>query len=284
MSKLRGKKPEEKNPRLKALMFGPAGVGKTTAAIQMPKPYVIDCEGGTSHYGEIIEKKGGAVFETTSMTDVIEEVRALASEKHDYLTLVVDPFTAIYDTELERAEKVVGSDFGRHYGQANKTAKRLYHLLSQLDMNVVVTCHSKNVYGDGMKLAGTTFDGWKRLDYLFDTVFSLDRDPKNKKLRIAKVAKTRLVEFPDQDVFPWSYDELARRYGDDKLTRHAETIDLPNDEQLAQFRGLYEKLSDAELKRLKISTVIKSIDEVDDLPASRLQKGIDLMSKHLKGV
>ena len=41
---LRARKPEAVTKRLKLFMFGPAGVGKTTAAIQFPNSYIIDCE------------------------------------------------------------------------------------------------------------------------------------------------------------------------------------------------------------------------------------------------
>jgi flagellar biosynthesis GTPase FlhF len=44
---LRAKKPEAVEKRLKLFMYGPAGVGKTTAAIQFPNAYIIDCEKGT---------------------------------------------------------------------------------------------------------------------------------------------------------------------------------------------------------------------------------------------
>ena len=41
---LRAKKPETVEKRLKALFYGAAGVGKTTAAIQLSSPYLIDTE------------------------------------------------------------------------------------------------------------------------------------------------------------------------------------------------------------------------------------------------
>ena len=49
-------------------------------------------------------------------------------------------------------------DFGRHYGEANKIMKRLANLIMALDMNVVVTAHSKKEYGDNLKVLGHTFD------------------------------------------------------------------------------------------------------------------------------
>ena len=41
---LRAKKPEQIRKRLKLLMYAASGVGKTTAAIQFPKAYIIDTE------------------------------------------------------------------------------------------------------------------------------------------------------------------------------------------------------------------------------------------------
>ena len=147
-------------------------------------------------------------------------------------------------------------------------------------MNVIVTAHSKNEYGDEMKIVGKTFDGWKRLDYLFDLVFELTRTPSGKS-RVATVRKSRLEEFPDQESFDWSYDELARRYGADKLERQASVISLADDALVDEFKRLYEKLSEAEIKRLKISRVVSSVDDVKDLTSDRVEKGIEIMKTHL---
>src|SRR4051812_49021638 len=51
---LRARKPEAVTKRLKLFMFGPAGVGKTTAAIQFPNSYVIDCEKGVENYDRLV--------------------------------------------------------------------------------------------------------------------------------------------------------------------------------------------------------------------------------------
>ena len=150
---LRARKPEAVTKRLKLFMFGPAGVGKTTAAIQFPNSYIIDCERGTENYDKLITDSGSAVFQTTDMHEVIAEVKSLLTEKHDYRTLVIDPITTIYNDLLEKCEAQVGTDFGRHYGAANKTMKRLANLIMALDMNVVVTAHAKTEYGENLAQA-----------------------------------------------------------------------------------------------------------------------------------
>ena len=71
MSALRAKKPEAVTKRLKLFMFGPAGVGKTTAAIQFPNSYIIDCEKGTENYDKIITQSGSSVFQTTDIGDAL---------------------------------------------------------------------------------------------------------------------------------------------------------------------------------------------------------------------
>src|SRR3954451_20858633 len=206
---LRARKPEAVNKRLKLFMFGPAGVGKTTAAIQFPNSYIIDCERGTENYEKLINASGSAVLQTTDMVDVNQEVKSLLTERHEYRTLVIDPITTAYNDLLEKCEQKVGSDFGRHYGEANKQMKRLANLIMALDMNVVVTAHSKKEYGDNLKVLGQTFDGWRQLDYWFDLVVELGK--KGKK-RFAKVVKTRVESFPDEDIFEWSYDAVKKRY------------------------------------------------------------------------
>ena len=69
MSALRARKPEAVTKRLKLFMFGPAGVGKTTAAIQFPNSYIIDCERGAENYDKLITQSGSAVFQTNDIND-----------------------------------------------------------------------------------------------------------------------------------------------------------------------------------------------------------------------
>src|SRR5580692_879916 len=178
-SKLRGKKPSdaEKNKRFKAFFYGSAGVGKTMASIGFPKPYRIDTEKGAenSQYCKLLNDNGGSIFQTSDFDEVTKEVKILLSEKHDYKTLIIDPLTTIYNDLLDKAAISMGTEFGRHYGEANKHMKKLISLLLKLDMNVIITSHSKTEYGDNMKVVGSTFDCYKKIDYLFDLVLNIQK-------------------------------------------------------------------------------------------------------------
>ena len=281
---LRGKKPEDRKQRLKLLLSGEAGVGKTSAAIQMPRPYIIDTEQGSVHYGELIEKAVGAVFEAKRFDDIVAEVRALMTEEHDYLTLVIDPITVVYNELLDEGEKKVGTEFGRHYGYANKQFKRLCNLLTTIDMNVVITAHEKNEFGEKLEVIGKTFDGYKKLDYIFDLWLQLERDRPRKDvknaMRYAVVRKTRLAEFPDQDRFEWSYELIRQRYGAERLEKGTQTIELGTTDQVERFRYLLNTLSDSEVMALKIDKALKDVEDVADLPADRIAKGIRLIEEY----
>jgi len=271
---LRAKKPEAVEKRLKLFMFGPAGSGKTTAAIQMPQSYIIDCERGAENYDKLITDSGSVVFQTTDIQEVIAEVKALLTTKHDYRTLVIDPITTIYNDLLDKSELKVGSDFGRHYGAANKEMKRLANLIMSLDMNVVVTAHAKKEYGQNLAVIGQTFEGWKQLDYIFDLVISLDK--KGKK-RFAKVSKTRLSDaFPDEDVFEWSYPAVKERYDrlyPGVLDREAGVVPFATPEQVKELNYLLD------LVKLPEGTVDKwmskaGVDKFEEMPGAVIQKCI----------
>src|SRR2546428_5355434 len=94
---LRARKPEAVSKRVKLFMFGPAGVGKTAAAIQFPNSYIIDGERGTENYDKLITASGSVVFQTTDINEVLAEVKALLTVKHDFRTLVIDPITPIFN-------------------------------------------------------------------------------------------------------------------------------------------------------------------------------------------
>ena len=245
---LRGKKPEVIEKRLKVLFYGAPGVGKTTAAIQFPKPYLIDTEKGSENdqYVKLINESGGLVFKTADFDDFTTEVRSLLNEKHEYKTLIIDPLTILYKDLLDKCSKNRISDkdpdgtaFGGHYSVANKKMDQLLNLLLLLDMNVIITSHSKNEYGANLTVLGQTFDCYKKLDYLFD--LSLEVQKRGKE-RVAIIRKTRIENFPDGEVFPFSYKEIAKRYGHEMLEKEAKSQELASLDQVIEVKRLIELL------------------------------------------
>lgn len=276
---LKGKKPEEVTPRLKAFFYGAAGVGKTLAAIQFPKPYIIDSEGATEkpQYVRAIEKAEGAVLRTGDFDELFAEVKELMRVQHEYKTLVIDSMTLFYSDLLEKAEHKVGTEFGRHYGEANKRMKHLLNLLFRIDMNVIITSHSKNEYSDGLKVVGQTFDCYKKLDYLFDLVFEIAQRGEK---RVAIVRKSRFESFHNNDVFPFSYAELADRYGREVVERDSKVEELANEDDVARAVKLIGLL------KIPETTVQKWLDKarsssLDEMPKSAITKCIDHMQKQI---
>lgn len=278
---LRAKKPEAIEKRLKALFYGGAGVGKTTAAIQFPKPYLIDTEKGAENdqYTKLIQKAGGVVFQTTDFNDLMIEVKALLTEKHEYKTLIIDPLTTLYNDLLDKSALKNGTDFGRHYSDANKQIKHLLNLLLRLDMNVIITSHAKNEYGQNMSVLGQTFDCYKKLDYLFDLVFEIQKRGKD---RVALVKKSRIEKFPDAETFPFSYDDIAQRYGKEVLERDAIAQELAEEAQVKELVRLIDLIKVPE--EISQKWLDKSSSEKwEEMPRDAIQKCIDHLKSKIQG-
>ncbi len=278
---LRAKKPSVTECRLKALFYGASGVGKTFASVQFPRPYIIDTEGSTNkpQYVREIEKVGGVVLVTTDFDEMVNEVRELLTTKHEYKTLVIDSLTLLYNDLLDKAERKVGTEFGRHYGEANKRMKQLLNLLFRIDLNVIITCHSKNEYGQNLAVLGQTFDGYKKLDYLFDLVFEIqERGDK----RIGIVKKSRFDTFQNRDTFPFCYEEIADRYGRAVIERESVAQELATNDQVKEIARLIDLLKVPE------ETFQKWLDKAgseswEDMQKDSIQKCIDHLKLKIQG-
>lgn len=272
--------PEKLARRLKLMMYGEPGVGKTMAAIQFPNSYIIDGERGTDHYGDIVRASNSVVLQTTSHNEVIDQVRALLSEEHEYRTLVIDPISTIYSDLLDQCEEKVGDSNARHFGEAQKHMKRVANLMTALDMNIVVTAHAKPEYGPNLTRVGTTFDGWRRLPYVFDVVVELVRQGKK---RMARVTKSRIETFPDGEMFPWSYEEVKNRYDEATLEREAQKVELATEEQILRLRRLLHQLSADRLEALKVDRWFSKagVSEWSDMPADIMDKCISRLEQEV---
>ncbi|MBP9706787.1 MAG: AAA family ATPase [Oligoflexales bacterium] len=288
---LRGKKPEVVVKRLKMFVYGPAGVGKTTAAIQFPNAYIIDTERGTDFYSNTIIKSNSVVFQSNNSSEILEELKALLTEKHPYKTLIIDPVTQLYNAIQEKWSRIFEEsqkeekksetqDFGmRFWGKVKSEMKQIQRILVRLDMNVIMTAHQKDVYGDNFKKLGVTFDSMKGDDYLFDLIFRLEKRGKE---RISKTEKERSEigenKFPAE--FQWSYENFCKFYGKDILEKESAPIALANQEQVKKLEHLLRvvKVEDEVIQKWKTKA---DVDSWVEMTQDQIEKCITFLNNKI---
>lgn len=250
MSKLKAVAPASVKPaKPKMLIFGKAGYGKTWASLDFPKVYYIDTEGGATRaeYQDKLKKAGGAYLGVSEgsldFEVIIAQIQALATEKHEYKTLVIDSITKIYNEYIGKEAERLGKDdvFGASKKPAIKYMRTLISWLSRLDMNVILISHEKSLWGKDAKgnqtEIGKTADAWDKLEYELDLCMQIIKTGISRK---AIITKSRLKEFPEGNTIEWSYNEFATRYGMEILEREGESIVLITPEQLSTINTLLD--------------------------------------------
>lgn len=286
MSKLKAIKPEEAEARKpKIVIFGKAGVGKTWASIDFPLVYYVDAEGGATrdeYKNKLREAKAGyygVEQGAGDFDDVLEEVKALATEEHPYKTLVIDSFTKIFLNEVAKEhERLNAEKLKDEYGASKKPAVRksrqLVNWLGKLDMNVILVCHEKQLY-EGGEAVGFTFDGYEKLDYELDLVMRIVKTGATRK---AFIVKSRLKNFPEGNAFEWSYNKFSEMYGRDVIERESTQITLITPDQKARLEELLDIVKiepdwlDKALARARVS-------DFSELSTEQAQKLIDFLEK-----
>jgi len=199
-------------------------------------------------------------------------------ERHDYKTLVIDSMTVLYNDLLEKSAAINGTDFGRHYSSANKRMKHLFNLLVRIDMNVIITSHAKNEYGQNMVVLGSTYDCYRKLDYLFDLIIELQKRGQD---RVAIVKGSRLIEFPEDDQFQANYSEFSTRYDKEILERVAVNEKLATQDQVDHLKHLVDLYKEPQ------ETIDKWLDKAgaekfEEMNEIVIQKIIDHMENKAK--
>lgn len=290
----RAKTPEPRNKRVKMMVFGAPGLGKTTAAINWPKSVIIDMEHGTDNYADTIIRQGSIVLHTTNPDEVRDEIKTLLTEKHDYRTIVIDPVTILYQAIQEKWTRIFSKyadtekatelqDFGfRYWAKVKSDYKAIMRMLLACDMNVILTAHQKDVYGEGMKKVGFGSDSMKGDEHIFDYVFQLVMDSKGKRTAITKKERSEMGKNKFPSEFEWSYPNFQIYYGKDELEREATPTPLATAEQVAQVKDL--------LSRVKVEDNWESecltkadVDEWSEMTAEKIVKVLDFLNKKLTG-
>lgn len=155
---------------IKMLVYGAAGVGKTTFAAtaadheSLAPVLFLNFEGGllsVAERGDIDE------VQIESMGDleyVFEALRSNQSGYADYRTIVVDSGSELYSQSLTeavassvnrdhnrgRAERTLDDTNLEDYGRAMRQTYRLFRALRDLPRHVIVTAHPKMTYPQGV--------------------------------------------------------------------------------------------------------------------------------------
>lgn len=210
------KKSELKDARLKILIWGSPGSGKSRFALSAPKPLVIDLEGGTRLYSNeynfyIAEVDTGSENTANCCTlaySIADEI--IAGEYPDVETLIIDPVTDLLEA-LERYsarnyEKIIGKDVmelnaiqkTKWYAYRRDKARAVLDKLKNLPVNLILVARSKLQWGNGsdgkMIATGETYDALPIVESLMDVVINLKKDGNEK--YSAEVKKSRIGNLP----------------------------------------------------------------------------------------
>jgi hypothetical protein len=252
VSKLKAVAPKVAEPsKPKLLIYGREGIGKTWFSLAFPHVYFIDCEGGASrnHYTDRLEHSGGVYLGpdqgSLDFETIIEQVQALATERHQFKTLVIDSITKLFNTAIANEAERLGDKnaFGADKKAAVQYMRRLMNWLVRLDLSVVLIAHQKDTWGLNDKgvreVVGFGPDCWDKLAYELDLTINVQKfGPR----RVGKIGKSRLIGFPENEVFDFSYDEFAVRYGRDVIETESKPLVLASDEQVAEIERLLDKV------------------------------------------
>jgi hypothetical protein len=286
--KLLARKPEvTKQGHSKGLIFAPSGVGKTWFSLSFPSVYYIDTEGGAdlAHYQERLAASGGAYLGPSDgsldFKTVIDQFKALASQKHEFKTIVIDSITKLFQTTVSNeAEKLGDKDaFGASKKPAVAFMRQLVNWTSKLDMNVWFIAHEVSEWGldsSGQRTEiGKTADVWDKLIYELDLTLQVQKRGKS---RVAIIKKSRLTGFPEGDSFTLEYADFAERYGKDFIEAEVIPLSFATTEEVAEVLRLLEivKVSDDEVEK---GFKKAQVDSWGEMTSEQIQKWTTYLKK-----
>jgi hypothetical protein len=284
-SKLGAVDPETTETRKpKILIYGKPGTGKTWGCLGFPNVYYIDTEGGADlpRYVSKLKTSNGVYFGikqgSLDFSTVLEQIEALATEKHSHKTVVIDSVTKIIANEIAKeaerlAKKGLKNEFSADKKPAIGLMRRLVSWLQRIDMNVILIAHEKAEWLNGEQ-KGETFDAWDKLEYELNLCLQIIKTGDK---RLAKVRKSRLTdEFPDGETFPWSYEELAARYGKSFMEKESRPLVLAAPEQIIELTSLLDAIKLPEGQQAKWLTQLNaaSFEEADSEKIGALIKRV----------
>ena len=208
------KKATLEDAKLKIMVWGESGCGKSRFALSAPAPIVVDLEGSTRLYAnefdfwkaEIDKTNEKAINSAVLTKSVVEEI--IKGEYPDRKTLIIDPVTDLLDTIEDLCAKQYEQDIGKKIGELNQLQKtkwyayrrecsrRILNQLKDAPVNLILIARAKTVWDskDGKtQPVGLSYDALEIVEYLMDIVIQLEKTPSGVR---AVVKKSRLGNLP----------------------------------------------------------------------------------------
>jgi hypothetical protein len=267
--------------RLKMLIYGASGTGKSVVSLHFPKPAVIDTERGTEHYGEYFDFHR---IQTVSPKKVNKAVDELLKDPAGFKTFVIDSFSNLYDSIIEKQVAKMRIKSGNpnyeirplDYKFIKSDVKILITKMLSLDMNIIVTAKSKPLYStdkdEFMQVIGTTPEGPKDLPYHFDIVLELYTDEEGN--HMAKMVKDRTNKLPHE--FEFNYKSFTQFIGIEGLEREAVVFNqqqnLEQNESMGRSVDIEYKGKELKTAGVKADTLEKIEDAASGLDQKDLKK------------
>ena len=130
------KKPNELDvqTKIKALIYGQAGMGKTTLALSAPKPLLLDFDNGVNRVNFEHQK------DTVQIKSFQEALDVLNEDLSDYESIVVDTIGKMMDFIIT---KVCGTSNPRiqDWGRINQEFTGFVRIASSLNKNIIFVAH-----------------------------------------------------------------------------------------------------------------------------------------------
>lgn len=254
MASFKGRAPgASSSKRGKMLFFGKWGSGKTHLALQFPRPFYTDTEGGAEReqYQALLAKSGGWYLGPedggSDPSTILEQVRLLATTKHDYRTLIVDSVSKVTDTLHAREQERLGDK--DQYGASKKPSiawsRQLVLACDRLDMTVILVAHEVAEWsaegGGERREVGKMGDvAWSKIPHELNLSLRCVRAGKG--IRRAFIDKSRISGMVDGEWFDLQrngvdvgYAEFVKRFGEETLEAKATPVEFASEEQLAEI-------------------------------------------------
>ncbi|GAG93830.1 unnamed protein product [marine sediment metagenome] len=236
------KKATMEDAKIKCMVWGDSGTGKSRFGLSAPSPLVIDTEDSTSLYSNEFDFFVGKIDATKKeqrnavmlTATIIEEIEQ--GQYPQIKTLVVDCLTDILE-EVESAsatqyEKTLGGKTVLDLNAVQKTKwyafrrnniRRMIDRLKALPLNLILVCRSKDVWGQvqgKMQPIGKTYDAHELTEWLMDVVIKLDKKGKD---ITATVTKSRIGDLAETIEVTKGYQSIIEAVGKKATTTKTAT-------------------------------------------------------------